>query len=277
MKKSIIFGSIILLLWSCEELEQPVSNVFVVEGFITADEQVADIKIKETVSLDTEEFEDIPISDAEVTITSGESSVLLSYNNATGKYFDPGNTFSIRNQEEYQIEIVVDGITATSSTVVPDQPTGLELSRDVLIVPQLFLDFTLRTAIQRLFAEEISELTWDSEPGQFYYVVIENKEEVIDPILPSGIPEESVELISSFRFISAPSEATSFNIVAVALETYGLHVAKVYTVNQEYVDLFNSATQDSRDLNEPPSNVISALGIFTSFAVDSVEFEVRRE
>ena len=87
MKKSIIFGSIILLLWSCEELEQPVSNVFVVEGFITADEQVADIKIKETVSLDTEEFEDIPISDAEVTITSGESSVLLSYNNATGKYF----------------------------------------------------------------------------------------------------------------------------------------------------------------------------------------------
>jgi hypothetical protein len=45
-------------------------------------------------------------------------------------------------------------------------------------------------------------------------------------------------------------------------------------VNKEYEDLFNNLEQDSRDLNEPPSNITGALGIFTAFAADSVFFEI---
>ena len=70
---------------------------------------------------------------------------------------------------------------------------------------------------------------------------------------------------------------TSYDVIGVALETYGTHVAKVYRVNQEYADLFQNDTQDSRDLNAPPTNIIGAFGIFSSFASDSVVFEVVRE
>jgi hypothetical protein len=278
MKTPSIFPLIfVMVAMGCGELVPPNSKSFVVEAFITADETVTDIKIKETASLDVESPPDIPITTAEVMLVSEELELLLSYDEATGKYVDAGKDFSVSNFGQYSIEIVVDGIRATSSTVVPEKPTGLNLSDSVLIVPPLSLSFQLPEQIQRLFNEERSTLTWDSEPGRSYFVVIETQEEEIDAILPPEIPEESTELLQSFRFISEPSEQNSFDIIAIALETYGKHVAKVYTVNEEYVELFNSATQDSRDLNEPPTNIRGALGIFTAFAVDSLEFELRRE
>ncbi len=35
--------------------------------------------------------------------------------------------------------------------------------------------------------------------------------------------------------------------------------------------------QDSRDLNEPPTNIDGGLGVFSAFASDSVFFQVVRE
>jgi hypothetical protein len=47
-------------------------------------------------------------------------------------------------------------------------------------------------------------------------------------------------------------------------------------INQECVDLFDSQTQDLRDLKEALSNVNNALGLFTAIAGLEVTFEVRR-
>ena len=275
--RPIYICTLIGLLFGCDEsLDSPNTNQFVVEAFITANAPINDITIKETVSLDVNEFDNTPITDAQVRLIAGDDNILLDYNNTTGKYFAPNDDIPINNFEDYSIEITLDGIAATSSTVVPETPTGLTLSGSTLTIPNLTLNFGLGDQVRNLFNDERITLNWESTPGRSYFVVIENKEDQLDPILPDGIPQESLDLLSSFRFISEPSEDTSFDIIGIALETYGLHVAKVYSVNQEYVDLFNSATQDSRDLNEPPSNVVNALGIFTAFAVDSLEFSVVR-
>ena len=261
---------------ACDELEQPTSNPFVVEAFLTADQQVNDIKIKAAGDLNDEEIPDLPIDDATIRLMSETDDVLLTYDEGTGKYFLDGEDFNINSNDSYSIVIEANGAQATASTTVPEVPTGLELSENTLTIPTLALNFGLRQQSRDLFNEEVITLTWTAVPGRSYFVVIEHLEENLDPILPQEIPEESLELLGSFRFISAPSEVASFDIIGIALETYGRHVAKVYMVNQEYVDLFNSATQDSRDLNEPPSNVTNALGIFTAFAVDSLEFMVQR-
>lgn len=259
----------------CGELERPNTNQFVVEGFVTADFQVNDIKIKETVGL-ADEVIDIPIDDALVRLATPERDVLLDYNPLTQKYEDTSGEFLIEVGQTLDIEIVLDGTVASSTSTVPEKPTGLSLSKTELIVPTLGFNFGLREQIADLFENETSTLSWNGQAGRSYFVVIENLEETIEPLLPSQIPEESLELLSSFRFISEPSEATSFEIISIALETYGMHMAKVYSVNEEYVELFNSDTQDSRDLNEPPSNIQNGLGIFSAFAVDSLEFVVRK-
>jgi len=41
---------------------------------------------------------------------------------------------------------------------------------------------------------------------------------------------------------------------------------RVYKVNQEYADLFVFGTQDSRNLNEPLTNIKNGLGIFAGFS-----------
>ncbi len=265
-----------LLLWSCLEDTTRTPN-FVVEGFIVAEESVDNIKIKQISSLLSEDVTSDPITDAQVTITQGSTVFPLLFNSTTGLYEYLESDLEIGVGEEYSLTVEVGDRQATATTLVPERPTGLNLSGDQLVIPTLVLSLGLREEITTLFQEERITLTWDETPGQSFFVVIENRVDVPDPILPDRIPEEVVELLSSFRFISEPSETGSFDIIGVALETYGPHVAKVFTVNQEYVDLFNNLEQDSRDLNEPPSNVSQALGIFTAFAVDSVEFEVVRE
>ena len=47
-----------------------------------------------------------------------------------------------------------------------------------------------------------------------------------------------------------------------------------FTVNEEYALLYETSTQDSRDLNEPYTNINNGLGIFSGFASQEVYFEV---
>ncbi len=265
-----------LILCSCLEDTTRTPN-FVVEGFIVAGEAVNNIKVKQISPLLSEEITSDPVADAQVVISQGTSVFPLFFNASTGLYEYLDSDLFIEIGEEYNITVDVGDRKATARTLVPEKPTGLRLSGDQLVIPTLTLSFQLRQEITDLFEEERITLTWDEVEGQSFFVVIENRAETLDPILPEQIPEEAIELLSSFRFISEPSETGSFDIIGVALETYGPHVAKVFTVNQEYVDLFNNLEQDSRDLNEPPSNVSQALGIFTAFSVDSVAFEVVRE
>lgn len=265
-----------VMLCSCLEDTTRTPN-FVVEGFIVAGEPVNNIKVKQISALLSEEVTSDPITDAQVTISQGAAAFPLLFNSTTGLYEYLESDLAIDIGKAYNLTVDVGDRQASATTLVPEKPTGLSLTGDQLVIPTLTLSFQLRQEITDLFQEERITLTWDEVEGQSFFVVIENRAEELAPILPEQIPEEATELLSSFRFISEPSETGSFDIIGVALETYGPHVAKVFTVNQEYVDLFNNLEQDSRDLNEPPSNVSQALGIFTAFAVDSVAFEVVRE
>lgn len=264
-----------LVFTSCLEDTTRTPN-FVVEGFIVAQEPVNNIKIKQISPLLSEEVTTDPIIDATVTLSIDNQVFPLLFNGTTGLYEYLDGDLQITIGSEYHLIVDVGDRRAQANTIVPNRPTGLAIPRNTMTVPTLELSFQLRQEITDLFNDERITLTWDAVEGQSFFVVIENRVDDLDPILPEGIPEAATELLSSFRFISAPSEETSFDIIAVALDTYGPHVAKVFTVNQEYADLFNNLEQDSRDLNEPPSNVSQALGIFTAFAVDSVEFEVVR-
>ena len=276
MKNIKILIALSILCMACSETVAPSNDNFVVEGFITANEPVNNIKVKMTSPVEAQDVTNAPISSAQVTLSKGNDTFLLDYNPDTERYIYHGNDLTIASGEEVQMQVRVGDRLANANTLVPEAPTGLTLSDNIIRIPRLSFNFLLGNQIQELFEEERLTLSWTAIEGRKYFVVIESKVAQIDPILPSEIPEQATELLQSFRFISEPSDTPEFEIIGVALETYGLHVAKVFTVNEEYSDLFDNLEQDSRDLNEPPSNVVNALGIFTAFAVDSLEFEVVR-
>lgn len=58
----------------------------------------------------------------------------------------------------------------------------------------------------------------------------------------------------------------------MSITHYGLHRVRVYRVNQEYADLYDTRQQDSRDLNEPLTNIVNGLGIFSAFNSNEIYF-----
>lgn len=58
------------------------------------------------------------------------------------------------------------------------------------------------------------------------------------------------------------------------VESFGTNSVKVYHNNQEYAQLYENFNQESRDLNEPASNIQHALGVFSAFNGQEIFFEV---
>jgi hypothetical protein len=76
------------------------------------------------------------------------------------------------------------------------------------------------------------------------------------------------------RMVSTPTADYQYRIQRFDLSFYGRHRVKVYRVNQEYADLYESRQQDSRDLNEPLTNIRNGLGVFSAFNSTAAYFNV---
>ena len=247
----------------------PDPDTFVIQAFIFADEPVEWVTVSGVLPIDADSTEVAPvISNAEITILRGtERFNLQSTSGNPGRYHYPGDNLDIQIGDVFRLEATVNGRTATAETVVPVAPVGLSLSADSLIAPTF--------PPQRgqgpgsLLNRRIT-VNWTNTGDQLHFVVIDNIEEA-----PQILPTTAIFSRFASRLIQQPTAADSSVVVVPLLTHYGQHRLKLYRVNEEYVDLYRGLQQDSRDLNEPPSNVHGALGIFSAFSADSSFFEVR--
>lgn len=279
MKKQILYLTIIsFFFFSCEEenLNNIAENQFVVEAFIYANEAIDDIRIKTTFPLNAEEDISSPINDAEVTLIKNGKRYALVSSNDEGFYHYPDDDLIVATDDVFQLEVIHNDITATAETIVPSPTTGLSISQDSLFVPQLPFGAGQDSVIKAIrdFLTGSSILaTWDNPNEDLYFMVVESVSDTLDPIFPNQV----IEALSRFRFVSEPTDASFLSFLAGAIESFGTYSVKVYHINQEYADLYENREQDSRDLNEPPSNVTNALGVFSAFNSQETFFEVVRE
>lgn len=279
MKKYILpLIALFILLLSCQEenLNNIAINQFVVEAFLYAGEPIDDIRIKTTFPISQEEDTSAPINDAEVTIIKdGQRYALVSAGNE-GFYHDPNNDVSVNTGDVFQLEIEHNGITATAETIVPTPTTGLSISEDSLKIPQLPLSEgreAIVEAIGNFLGNSSIEATWDNPNGDLYFMVVESVNDTFDPIFP----EQLIEALARFRFVSEPTDGNTLIFLGGTLVSFGQYAVKVYHINQEYAALYENREQDSRDLNEPPSNINNALGVFSAFNSQEAYFVVVKE
>jgi hypothetical protein len=107
--------------------------------------------------------------------------------------------------------------------------------------------------------------------GFFRIQNIESYQDLIIPEPPDGAPARGG---FNFQMDTRPTNDNYSTISFQELTHFGTHRIIIYRVNNEYVQLYNSMDQDSRELNEPFSNVENGLGIFTAFNSDTLYFEV---
>ena len=279
MKKNILYLSLAtLLFFACEEenLNNIAENQFVVEAFLFAGEPIDDIRIKSTFPLSQEEDTSAPINDAEVALLKNGQRYPLVASGDEGLYHYPNNDLEVATGDLFQLEVMHSGITAIAETVVPTPTVGLSISQDSIKVPQLPFSEGREAIVMKIgeFLRESSiEATWDNPSSDLYFLVVESVNDTLDPIFPGQV----LEALEQFRFVSEPTDENSITFLGGTLVSFGTYAVKVYHVNQEYAALYENRAQDSRDLNEPPSNVQNALGVFSAFNSQEAFFEVARE
>lgn len=269
----IILVSIALV--SCEE-EQIGSDSFVVEGFVYAGSPISGINIKSTVPFDAVSVPGQPIPNAQVSVEYNGEVLPLFFNQVTQRYDGPEDLI-VEPGAELILNLQVGEQTASSNTVVPDYPVGLTTSIPKIIIPEIELSRDLRQVLTDLFQEARLDIRWSNEAEDYHFLVIEPSDTTnTEPLFNDDIPSNVGTFFDNFRLVSEPSRDSTYTVVGLSLQNYGSYRAILYRINQEYADLYADQLQDSRNLNEPPTNVENGLGIFTGISSDTVLFEISK-
>ena len=271
-----IFYIILSLLFiSCDD-ETPIEENFVVEAFLFQGEKVDDIKIKETKLWNSDDTIDVMIGNGNIKLYANGDEFDLSYDNFRQLYIS-NEEIDITSGSTYGIRVEVNNRVATAETIVPSKPVGLRLTENKIIIPQLKLSPGLPNVLSNLFQNARTNIEWDNPNNEYHYLTVKYVGNQEDPIFTDDFPGAIGDFFSNFSLQSAPSQEEIYNVICMSLKNYGKYLVTLYKINDDYVRLFESEVQDGTELNEPPSNIINAFGIFTAFASDTISFEIVRQ
>lgn len=270
---TVLIVSSLFLINSCEKSELlPEIEKIVVQAYLYTGEPVDDIKISWLNSYANEDTIYQPVNNAEVTISGNDRKYDLElFPGDSGYYYYPGN-LPVISGNEYFLEVKVNQYEITASTIVPETPPETKISDSILHVKQVedFYDM-----MEMEWPDPI-DITWDNPSQEYFFLVVENIEEDPEYIL-SFMEEETIFPNRKFSMTTEPTQMNFYQIQTRSLTYFGKYLVKFFRVNEEYARLYETIEQDSRDLNEPYSNVNNGLGIFTAFTGDSLYFEVKEK
>lgn len=263
-----VLGLTILGLSACDSdavFAPPDPDAFVVQAFLFAGEPVTQVTVTEVLPIDADSGAvPEPINDASIRlIRRGVPYPLVSTDGSPGSYHYPGSDLAVEVGDHFELEVRWRDQIATAETVVPPPPIGLELSDESLNAPSFGGGPGGGFSSDRLVAR------WSNPDDELHYVVVENVATDPEPVRDADAPTSFAR-----RIILPPTPADSSFVSARSLTHFGKHRVTLYRVNDEYADLYRGLRQDSRDLNEPPSNIVGGLGVFSAFASDSAFFRL---
>lgn len=274
IKKTIFFFSFFIML-SCDN-EVPIDENFVIEAFLFQGEVVDDIKIIETKLWNSTDSTTSYIENANVKIYGNGYDYQLNYNPQIQRYTTNDN-IDILSGNTYGLEVTVQDRTATAETIVPTKPIGLKLSEDKIIIPPLFLSGALPNILANLYQSARTTVSWENPNDEYHYLTIKYVDDDQDLIFSEEFPDALGEFFNNFSLQSEPTKELNYSALCLSLKNYGRYKVTLYKINKDYYSLFENQQQDGHELNEPPSNVINAFGVFSAFASDSIFFEISRE
>lgn len=242
----------------------PENELLVVRAYLYAGERVTDVQVTTTFGLTSNDSTGQPINNATVALEkAGRAYPLTASRGDSGYYYYAGNDLAVNVGDVFKIAVAYNGKTATAETLIPASPRQLMISGNELLVNA-----------STPFDTSSLTVSWEAEET-FYFVAVENLEASPTPINPTPFPGGPRGQLRSFR--SRPTRENRYIIRRFDLTYLGEHRAKVYKVNREYANLYAFGQQDSRNLNEPETNIKNGLGVFAGFSSAEVKFRVIKQ
>lgn len=267
IKRFLILLVMIISAIGCaeESITDSSNELVVVTGFLRAGESNAEIKLTNTLALGSTDTISSAINDAEVVLLKGNKVYQLNISpSLNGTYTYQGTDLSIESGDIFSLQINYKNKRITGSTTIPGKPRDISISKTTLTLSATGFGIGSVQDTSSIF------LRWSNPDSSLYYVVLENLE-----TNPVAIYSTNTQRGTNRTMVFPPMATNQFLIGRRNLTYLGNHIAIVYKVNQEYADLYESRTQDSRNLNEPITNISNGLGVFSAFASDTTMFYVK--
>lgn len=243
----------------------------VVEAYLYVNKQENKVNLSNMISFGSDTVGGEMITGADLSLhREAQSWILTQRESIPGTYFFeeelamiPGDTFMLL--VELGEEILY------AKTIVPDDPPPLSMSASSIRIPKVESIMEFRD----IEMPDPMELSWENPEAKYFFLNIQNIESYPISIMPDP-PEDRPFAGGGFAFqmITQPTNDNFYSIDMRQLTHFGTHRVIFTSVNDEYVNLYNSLNQDTRELNEPYSNIKNGLGIFTAFNSDTLYFEV---
>jgi len=268
MEKSISLLCILIFFISgCQENPViPDEEQLVLQAYLYADEPVTEITVMLSRSLSSSDTVNTLISTANVLLYKNNASYQLTPSvKDSGKYYYAGNDLSVLSNEHYKIEVHYNGLISTAETTVPSKPESISINITTITFKKDSITTPFGEVREMITTSDSLIVSWSNPNSKSYYVVLES----VDPNR-EVLRSDSMAPFMNRRFVTEPMMEDYYRIFDRDIKYTGKHKITLYSVNQEYVDLYKSRQQDSRSLNEPQTNVKNGLGIFTAFASDSL-------
>lgn len=255
---------------SCEESDTVAAiDELSVEAFLHPGEPIDSVKFGRVIPLDSTNIVAAPDDlEALILLENGEQ-IPLFYSGVEGIY--QNLDYIIEDSSLYALEVSYNDKIIKAETFIPSAATNATLS-STTISRQKISDIS---DLLNMDIPDPIEVNWEGKSGDYYFVhvrSIEESPEVINtlfedgqaPALPNLLTEPTIQ---SFYAINSFLDITHF----------GWYEVVIYTVNPEYVALYEDNSSGSGSLNEIRTNVQNGFGIFTGINSRKLFFEVKKQ
>ena len=255
----------LFLIVSCnkESIELTETKTTIVEAYLSAGNPVDSLRVTQSYSFGQLEEEIITLDDLNITIADDNNQFEL---RSIGNGFYQNTNLVIDAGKNYQLEFEREGEIISAETSVPDY-NATSISRTQVGLKKIEVGVLPTGGI---IIPDPVEVSWNNEDGDYYYVLIKNIETD-----PEFVNENIAQLDEQLLFISEPLISDFYAIrTQRELLQFGTYQIIVFRVNPEYAALFGSSSSSTLSLEEPPSNIVNGLGIFTGVSSDTLYLEV---
>ncbi|MCL3782482.1 DUF4249 family protein [Prolixibacteraceae bacterium JC049] len=267
--KNLIYVITILtsfLVGGCDDFNsETIAPKPVLEAYLFANMPVTEVKVSEMQLFSSEESEEVAVVDAQVKLTNGEESYLLTPDpDKAGYYCYPENDLHVQEGDVWNIQMEHNGYVVEGETKVPNSPMNASLSTNRLEIAPI----NNPQGLEQLKNIKVN-LTWDNANNDYYFITIRNTTENPENIIQLG---QTINI--GISITTRPENGDSHLFSVADINQYGTYEVRLHKVNKEYVDLYDTLKQDSRNLNEPATNLINGYGLFTAFNYVDLELKI---
>lgn len=262
----LLFIPVMIILNGCSKDD---SNVFtdlpVVESYLIPGE-----KVRVAISQKTPYQEDVSVLGSEIL----NLKLVVEYQDVeyiltpldSGVYEDASGLIPVLTDSTYTLSFTYHEQQVTSYTVIPSVPVDFTAS-DTSIT---FAQFDYSTTPTPGTSVTPITLSWENEVEDYYMVTVTCIDSNATSVIKDSIPADDI-------FTFPPFTGDELELHPRMFKYFGRNRVVLYHLNPEYSSFFSQPVSTTQNYQDPPTNIVNGLGIFTGLNTDTLYIRVIQE